>query len=1266
MKRITLILSLFIVFASWQGGAQVLSESFDSPTLPTGWTNEYVNKTENWHTVTENMFGLSPHSGARMAEFMHSNFGAITKLVTPSMNLSAVANPQVNFFFANLKVGVVDELRIYYKTSPTGAWTQIGDNYNHEHNDWTEVTLNLPEPSSTYYIAFEAKFLFGGGVDLDDVTVAAGPSCLAPINLVAKNLTTTSAKLMWTEFGTATSWVIEYGPAGFLPGTGTTVVDNNGTIGETISGLSAGTKYDFYVKSDCGAGDTSAWAGPKQFSTTCEPIASFPWNEDFSGILNGEIPNCWIVVDNNDDARTFQGDESFGVGGSESVGMYTDFNNGNNDDYLILPPFNLNENQSLTFQTLLLNAAQPDVFEVVLSTTENDIEDFTTVVLPLTTVSTAGPTSHTIDLSAYSGIVHLAVHIPNSSTDGYYIYFDDFVMVDLFIACPPVTDLNANPYPDGTVMVSWTSAGTESQWIVEYGLPGFTPGTGTTVTVNGDPETLLTGLESNTSYEFYVTAVCGPTESSILAGPVTFRTENTSGCGHSQSSNNFEDAYLITAGGEYSIADDFVVNASTINFSLETVRANLFVSSTIATASISFYEDNNGIPGTQIGSTIENLVPTSQNVVGTFGAFNVVEAVMDLPTAINFTRGASNQAATYWVQIKADPTDIGSPVGWEVTSVNRIGNSAAVRYLNEPWTNNLDGKDMVFTLEGTCTLVECPEPTNLSVMNITENSAYISWNPIGTETEWEIEYGPAGFALGSGTVITDNDGIAGETISGLQAGNYYEFYVTALCGSGDSNPAGPKGFSTLCGGAITAFPFYESFEDTSGTRSCWTNEYVEGIETDWNYVTANGNRSITPRTGELMAQFKTESTGDKTKLVTPALDLTVLTNPQLTFYFANTNWIADHDELRIFYKTSANGTWTQIGANYTTEHLVWTQVILDLPNPSSEYYVAFEGKSNFGRGIDVDDVMIANAPTCMQPLNLVANHMTQDSVELSWDVAPTATNGYTWYIFEADADPETATAIATGTVPTGTTSVVVDGLTPVTVFDFYVKSNCDSGEMSFLAGPTTFKTAAIPPVCGDKFYDTGGANGDYQNNEFVTWIISPDVEGDHITVTFTQFNVETAWDALYVHNGPDASYPLIPSGNGPTANFPAGGYYGVGLPGPFTSTHSSGALTFVFMSDSAFPYSGWVADVTCESLGVENQTFENFTFYPNPVDNTLNLKANSEIQTVIVYNLLGQEVLKALPNNSTPTLEVGNLPTGAYLMKVTIDGNEKAYRLLKK
>ncbi|MFT4611329.1 MAG: hypothetical protein ACI9OT_000695, partial [Gammaproteobacteria bacterium] len=42
-----------------------------------------------------------------------------------------------------------------------------------------------------------------------------------------------------------------------------------------------------------------------------------------------------------------------------------------------------------------------------------------------------------------------------------------------------------------------------------------------------------------------------------------------------------------------------------------------------------------------------------------------------------------------------------------------------------------------------------------------------------------------------------------------------------------------------------------------------------------------------------------------------------------------------------------------------------------------------------------------------------------------------------------------------------------------------------------------------------------------------------------------------------------------------------GTFAGTALPGPFTSSDPSGALTFVFDSDSSVTYGGWAADITC-------------------------------------------------------------------------------------
>ena len=90
----------------------------------------------------------------------------------------------------------------------------------------------------------------------------------------------------------------------------------------------------------------------------------------------------------------------------------------------------------------------------------------------------------------------------------------------------------------------------------------------------------------------------------------------------------------------------------------------------------------------------------------------------------------------------------------------------------------------------------------------------------------------------------------------------------------------------------------------------------------------------------------------------------------------------------------------------------------------------------------------------------------------------------------------------------------------------------------------------------------------------------------------------------------------------------------------------------------------WVGD--CEiKLGVGSNGHTGFTFYPNPTKEELNLRSDAIIDSVAIYNMLGQLVIKHTINAPSSTLDVSGLSTGAYLMKVSIDGNQTTYKVLK-
>lgn len=96
-------------------------------------------------------------------------------------------------------------------------------------------------------------------------------------------------------------------------------------------------------------------------------------------------------------------------------------------------------------------------------------------------------------------------------------------------------------------------------------------------------------------------------------------------------------------------------------------------------------------------------------------------------------------------------------------------------------------------------------------------------------------------------------------------------------------------------------------------------------------------------------------------------------------------------------------------------------------------------------------------------------------------------------------------------------------------------------------------------------YDSGGASGNYLNDERSVWTIAPSA-ATSVTLTFNSFNVENTWDYLYIYNGSSVNSPLI-------------GYYtGTNSPGTIIST--GGSLTLEFRSDCATTAVGWNATWT--------------------------------------------------------------------------------------
>ena len=88
--------------------------------------------------------------------------------------------------------------------------------------------------------------------------------------------------------------------------------------------------------------------------------------------------------------------------------------------------------------------------------------------------------------------------------------------------------------------------------------------------------------------------------------------------------------------------------------------------------------------------------------------------------------------------------------------------------------------------------------------------------------------------------------------------------------------------------------------------------------------------------------------------------------------------------------------------------------------------------------------------------------------------------------------------------------------------------------------------------------------------------------------------------------------------------------------------------------------------INSTALGIEDvNPVSNFNFYSNPVNDMLTIKAQASIDSITVYNMLGQAVVRSTPNTTDSTVDMSALQTGAYFVQVSINNTLKTVRVIK-
>ena len=88
--------------------------------------------------------------------------------------------------------------------------------------------------------------------------------------------------------------------------------------------------------------------------------------------------------------------------------------------------------------------------------------------------------------------------------------------------------------------------------------------------------------------------------------------------------------------------------------------------------------------------------------------------------------------------------------------------------------------------------------------------------------------------------------------------------------------------------------------------------------------------------------------------------------------------------------------------------------------------------------------------------------------------------------------------------------------------------------------------------------------------------------------------------------------------------------------------------------------------VTITTLANQDFDMAQFTYYPNPVIDLLNISYSQDIANVKVFNMIGQQLMSKQINSNSAQIDMSDYANGAYFIQVTTDTAMKTVRVIKK
>ena len=477
-----------------------MEEDFEAYTagLPDCWTN--------LGTGTVEVQTSQPNSGSKSLKFSGVTGGNVVALPAiesyDGLYLTFSTKPESNSY-ANCGTFAVG-----YVTGDASTFQAL-ETYNYNDTDfdgnvYAEMSVDVASVPANARLAFNHAanstiyYWF-----VDDVNIAAAPTCLRPTDVTVSDITTTTATISWTDNNSTDpqGWTIEVN--------GTEVAADANPF--TLDNLTVATAYTVKVKANCTDDDESAWSAEVTFTTQCEAIVVTANNPYQDGFENGIV--CWSVehISGDEDWDVYSNSTYAYEGSSFAIAPY----DLGSVTRLISPVFDLTacENPTFTFQRLQMEYEDEDYGTITLD--EMDVYYRTSATEEWVLLANYNTANTAYEMEAFT--------LPNPSAtyqisflatghDGNNILVDDVrIFDDVETPCATPTNVAVNDN-----VVTWT--GDAANYNVQVTVAGEVVIDTTVATTTFTVE----GLENNTHASVAVQAVCAEDDLSEWSEAVEF------------------------------------------------------------------------------------------------------------------------------------------------------------------------------------------------------------------------------------------------------------------------------------------------------------------------------------------------------------------------------------------------------------------------------------------------------------------------------------------------------------------------------------------------------------------------------------------------------------------------------------------------------------------------------------------------------------------------------------------------------------------------